>query len=265
MSYESDLYVKALEEFGAPLELSRSGGWILRRPIPETEYQDATGPYPLFCCREWSGLKHDIAELAGQLVSLVLVTDPFGNYGVSDLAGVFPDLMRVYKDHYVTDLRATSVRSLRRHHRYYAARALRDVEVDVCSDPASQLDDWMRLYRVLVEKHSLTGIHAFSRASFEKQLAIPGMVMLRGFYRGELVAAHLWLVRGNVAYSHLAASSLEGYRLGAAYALYAKAIDHFRNALRFLDLGAGAGDGLERFKRGWATRTKPVYLCGKGV
>ena len=44
MSYESGLYAKALEEFGAPLELSRSGRWILRRPFPQTEYQDATGP-----------------------------------------------------------------------------------------------------------------------------------------------------------------------------------------------------------------------------
>ena len=91
--------------------------------------------------------------------------------------------------------------------------------------------------------------------------------MLRGFCRGELVAAHLWLVRGDVAYSHLAASSREGYRLGAAYALYAKAIEHFRSELRFLNLGAGAGgdsaSGLERFKRGWATGTRPVYLCGK--
>jgi hypothetical protein len=38
--------------------------------------------------------------------------------------------------------------------------------------------------------------------------------------------------------------------------------------VREVGLGAGAGaqassEGLERFKRGWATGTKQVYLCGR--
>ena len=72
MSYESGLIRKALEEFGAPIRAFPIGRVDFRRPIPETLYQDATGPYPLFCCREWSGLKNDFEALAGQLVSLVL-------------------------------------------------------------------------------------------------------------------------------------------------------------------------------------------------
>ena len=262
MSYESALYAKSLSELGVPVELSRSGGWVLRRPIPESSHWDAVDPCPLFCCRNWSALKRDLDDLAGDLVSVAIVTDPFGNYREPDLTGAFPELTRVYKDHFITELGEMSDRSLGKHHRYSVRRAIGKIDVDICSDPRSQVDEWVRLYRVLVEKHGLTGIHAFSRASFESQLAVPGMVMVRGYHLGELAAAHLWLVRGDVAYSHLAASSPDGYRLGALYALYAKAIEHFRRGLRFLDLGAGSS-GLGRFKRGFATGTRPAYLCGR--
>jgi hypothetical protein len=47
-------------------------------------------------------------------------------------------------------------------------------------------------------------------------------------------------------------------------------MEHFAQAgVRWMALGAGAGtendgsDGLTRFKRGWATETRTVYLCGR--
>ena len=54
----------------------------------------------------------------------------------------------------------------------------------------------------------------------------------------------------------------------AAYALYWRAIELFAGRVRYLNLGAGAGtaagdDGLTRFKRGWATESRPSYLAGR--
>jgi hypothetical protein len=56
----------------------------------------------------------------------------------------------------------------------------------------------------------------------------------------------------------------------ASYALYWYAISHFRERVRWLDLGGVAGlsegapeDGLQRFKAGWATGTRPSFLCGR--
>jgi hypothetical protein len=80
----------------------------------------------------------------------------------------------------------------------------------------------------------------------------------------------LWYIQGNVGYYHLGAYSEFGYELRASFALFSFAIDYFAaDRLRWLNLGAGAGvqgdatDGLSRFKRGWSTETRTVYLCGR--
>jgi hypothetical protein len=61
-----------------------------------------------------------------------------------------------------------------------------------------------------------------------------------------------------------------GYDLRASFALFWSAIAHFASTdVRWLDLGAGAGlngagdDGLNRFKRGWASATRTAYFCGR--
>jgi len=43
------------------------------------------GPYPLFCCSDWSELAADLDELCDSVVSVVLVTDPFGEWTVEQL------------------------------------------------------------------------------------------------------------------------------------------------------------------------------------
>jgi lipid II:glycine glycyltransferase (peptidoglycan interpeptide bridge formation enzyme) len=80
--------------------------------------------------------------------------------------------------------------------------------------------------------------------------------MFRAMSQGKTVGAHLWYMQGEVAYSHLAASTEQGYRVMASYALYSCALGYFAGKVRWLDLGGGAGvrsddeDGLSRFKRG---------------
>jgi hypothetical protein len=64
--YSHPAYAASLSEFGAPLELPRSGGWLLRRAIPGSDACDAMGPYPLFACRSPAGLAEDLRELDGR-------------------------------------------------------------------------------------------------------------------------------------------------------------------------------------------------------
>ena len=80
-------YAGSLSEFGKPQLLPRSGGQLLVRQIPNTDCVDAMGCYPLFCCRDWDQLPEDIEGLREQLVSVALVTDPFGNSDRSGPAG----------------------------------------------------------------------------------------------------------------------------------------------------------------------------------
>jgi hypothetical protein len=113
-------------------------------------------------------------------------------------------------------------------------------------------------------------LRRFSAASFAGQLQVPGAVLFRALLDGVAVGAQIWYEAGSparVAYSHLAASSAAGYEVRVSYALYLAAVDYFRGRVDWLDLGAGAGvgerrDGLTAFKSGWATGSRPVYLCG---
>jgi hypothetical protein len=224
------------------------------------------GPYPLFACPDWSGLGADLESLGADHLTLALVPDPFGDYDHDLLERCF-DRVSHFKDRYVIDLRQTSGEIGTSHHRYYARKAATTVSVESCPSPARFAEEWIGLYAGLIRRRGLRGIKAFTPEVLSAQLRIPGMVMFRALSRGLVVGMHLWYLQGPVAYSHLTALTDEGYRLGASYALHSFAIDWFASRALWLDLGAGSGtthhpaDGLSRFKRGWATGTRPTYFC----
>lgn len=263
-------YADSLAEFGDREMLPRSAAWVLLRPIDGTHHQDAMGCYPLLCCGNWGGLAEDLAELNPQLVSFTAVTDPFGGYSEALLQNTFCDLVRPFKAHFVADLRKDPSTIATSHHRYYARRAFKSgVQVERCEDPTRFLDEWTRLYAVLVERHRVRGVAAFSRAAFAAQLRLRDLTVFRATLNGETIGAHLWITQGEIVYSHLAAFSQRGYDVGAAYALYWESLHYFAPSHEWVDFGAGAGltgeasDGLTAFKRGWSTGTRPVYLCGR--
>ena len=260
-------YAQSLAEFGTPVALPRCGGWFLRGAVPGTTEHDGVGCYPLFACRDWAGLREDLAALGDSLLAFALVTDPFGHYSEEYLRDCF-DLVKPFKSHCVTDLSLTPRDFLPRSHVRNVASATKAVVVEQCHHPEAWLDPWVELYAALAAERQLTGQRAFSRSAFARQLAVPGLVMFRATERDALVGLHLWFEQGEVAYGHLGATTPRGRELMASYALYAHAIEFFTPRVRWLDLGAGAGlterpDGLWRFKRGWATGTRPAYLCGR--
>ncbi len=261
-------YVKSLAEFGNPRELPKCGGWVLERIIPGFAHRDALGSYPLFVCRDWAELPADLLELGDELVSLSIVTDPFGDYEVADLNKNF-DIVIPFKDHFIVDLSLPLNQVVTKSHQSTVRRARQDVEVEFCPEPALLLEEWKELFANLVNKHSIAGIKAFSEKAFAKQLSIPGMVMFKAVANGTIVGLDLWYVHKDVAYGHLVAISPLGYKLRASYALKWYLLNYFADKVRWLDLGSGAGiqsdksDGLTDFKRGWSSGTRPVYFCGK--
>jgi hypothetical protein len=141
--------------------------------------------------------------------------------------------------------------------------------VEASDNPASLVDDWFALYSNLVQKHSIQGISAFSRSSFAKQFAVPGLVVFRATHDSITVGMTLWYMQGAIGYYHLGAYTTLGYQLRASFALFRSALEFFRDKLQWLDLGAAAGvkntssSGLARFKRGWSTSTRTAYFCGR--
>jgi hypothetical protein len=266
--YRHPSYAASLAEFGEPRQLPSSGGWILIREVPGHTERDAMGCYPLFACENWAALGEDLDALAGAVVSLALVPDPFGDFESTDLEDWF-SIVRPFKQRYVVDLASDIESFVSQHHRRNARRALERVTVERCAEPQEWLDTWDSLYGMLVQRHGLRGIHAFSRAAFAEQLAVPGLAMFRAENEDGVVAMTLWYVHGDVAHYHLGATTSEGYDARANFALFWRAIETFAaDGVRTLDLGGGAGvgggqDGLTRFKEGWSTGTVPSYFCGK--
>ena len=270
--YLSGVYAASLAQFGTPLNLARSGGWLLARDVPGSSDRDAMGCYPLFACCDWSSLSTDFDGLGDELVSVAVVADPFGNADRSALERCF-DFVHPFKEHFVVDLEKDPEEFLSRNHRYKALRSLRKARVVVCDEPVQHVDEWVAMYDVLIGRHSLRGIKAFSREAFTRQMQVPGLVMFRYLVEEVAIAAQLWFVQGDTVYNHLLAMHEPGYETWAAYGLCYEALCYFRSGaaglLRHVDLGAGAGlaeevaDGLARFKRGWATERRQALFCGR--
>jgi len=238
--YLHPAYGESLREFGTPVALPGSGAWILRRRVPQTSDEDGAGLYPLFCCADWRRLSSDVDALNGEIVSLVMVSDPFGDYDEALLGRSFPDLLRPFKRHYVVDLGAERDRVGSTHHRYYARWARRRIRVERANRPIDHLEEWTALYSEVLRLHAVTGIARFSLRSFERQLEVPGLTMFRAFEGDRVVGAQLWMIDRNIGFSHLTALDERGLRTRAAYALMAEAIAHFSGVVDWLDLGGGA-------------------------
>lgn len=212
-------------------------------------------------------LAADLEAQCQDLVSFVATPDPFGGYTLTDLERAFPGGVVHFKDHHVADLRRRRDEIVSRRHRKEAEKALRNLTVECHPQPLQFLDEWTRLFELVVKKFRIKGIRAFSRESFARQLALPGAFMSLARFQGEPVAAHIQMVHGDAAYAHLAAANDVSRELGAGYALYYAEIEYFAHKVRWLDWGGEAGlakdGGLSSFKRGWSTDTRPVYFCSR--
>lgn len=266
--YASEAYARALSFVGEPLHLPACGGWVLRRPIAGTPYFDAMGPYPIFACRDWSRLGEDLAALKRSgLVSLTLVADPFAPLVATGVSECF-DLARPFKRHFVARLGGDVEQIATPHHLRNARRGLRRVEVERVADPLRHLDEWVELYQELVLRKGTGDMRVFGRDSFRQQLAMDDLVMLRASGDGCSVGFQLFVRQADDAYFHLAAYSNEGYRCDAPHALSRSAIEHLSPQVGRIDWGGGlgsgvdAGDGLARFKAGWANDSADSWLLG---
>jgi hypothetical protein len=270
--YVHPLFVNSFAEFGQPTSLPRSGGWFLKRPIPGFQAWDGMGCYPMFSCLDWTRLVEDLDEISSELVALSVVIDPFGNHDEALIKKIFPDVAVAFKQHFVTDLARPPEDYISSRHMRNVKKAMQKIIVEACANPLVHLDEWNRLYAVLIERHSITGIRVFSPRAFKQQLEVPGLVMFRATLNGEAAGILLWYVKNEVAYYHLGAFSEAGYKERAAFALFWTAIQHFRDlGLKWLHLGGREGAqkseeetaGLSSFKSGWSTGMLPAYFCGR--
>ncbi len=267
--YLDPTFARSMAGEGKPVPLAKSGGWIIVREIPGSNLKDAMAPHPFLVCRDWRGLKDDIAELDPSLVSLIAVTDPLANVKETELRESFNHLVRPYKEHFIMDLSRPLDSFIHPHHRRWARRALRNVEVERCEEPLDHIEEWLDLYGNLIRRHEIRGAARATEESFRLQLQVSGLYMFRAHRDGRTIGMILCMVQGENGYFHLGAYNEAGYRAKASYALVWSIFQHFAGTgLKTLNIGAGAGafgdadDGLTIFKRGWASDARINYLCG---
>lgn len=263
--YASEDYARSLVHVGAALAVPEWGCRVLARPITDTGLRDVTGAYPLAALAQDADLAGGLARLndAG-MVSAVLVVDDRLRPSLDRLEASF-DRVRRFKSHFVYD-RTLGPQDYDKHHRYEIRRANGRVQAREIA-LVDHLPAWTELYGELSARHGLSGLHAFPALHHETLARMPGVRTIGAFLEGELVSAHIFVTHAGYAVSHLAASSPEGYRNGAAYAVNALAIEALADcdAINFGG-GAGAGadlaDGLIRFKKGFANHIAASWLCG---
>lgn len=259
-------YAASLSSLGQPHVLPRSGGVILKRRIPGSEREDAMGLYPLFCCANWAELQSDIEDLRRSgLVSLVLVTDPFGPLSEATLSQMF-DRVIPFKRHYCADLSSPPESYISGHRRRLARKALDRISIQVSPQPREAADDWSRLYAAATRRRRMTGFGWTSPADLETLLSTPGIAIFKATRGSETVGMHIEMPQDDIVYGHLAAYSDEGYEYGVSYALHLYEISFFADKARWIDWGGVAGasdvtDGLASFKMGFSNLEKIAYLC----
>lgn len=262
--YAGEDYARSLAHIGAPFPVPEWNGHVLVRPTPCGTRQDAIGPYPLAVLAADADIAAGLARLkAAGLVSVVLVLDDRLRPPTGALEQA-PVTVRRFKSHYVYD-RNLGPLAYSKHHRYELRRALARTSVSEIR-LADHLPAWEHLYRQLVARHELGGLHAFPPAHHAALTRLPCVRTFGAFVEGRLVSAHLFVTHGGHAMSHLAASAPEGYQTGAAYAVNDLAVTELADC-GLINFGGGAGidddpaDGLVRFKKGFSNRVEPSYLC----
>jgi hypothetical protein len=238
---------------------------LLTRPIPQTNWSDAQGCYPLVVFGKRPDLKAGLERLRqADLVSVALVPDPITSPSPETLADAFA-ICRPFKTHYLIDREVGPV-CFAKNHRWSVRKGLKNCSFEPI-DLRANLDIWQKLYDHTVSRHRVTGIQDFAPSYFRALARMPAVTALGARHQGEIVAIILWVRSGDIVYAHLEGGSPEAYKTQATYGLIAAGNDHFADC-RIIHLGgaagldAEAGDGLAHFKRGFANRQVTAYFCG---
>jgi len=262
--YATLAYARTLSHVGRPVEVPAWHTHVLVRSLND-RVSDAAGPYPITCFAEHCDLHAGLESLKNMgLVSVTAVVDELAGPPIGSFQDAF-SLVRPYKTHYLVDATDGAYRPSDHHRRELRRAARLGVEVREVS-LSGILDGWVTLYDDLIARHRIGGVQRFSHASFDELTRCSGVATMAAFIGDELVSCHIWMRDEDVVWSHLAASSARGYSTGAAYAVYDHSIRSFSGCMVSLGGAAGTGDpggdGLARFKAGFANRTGKSFLIG---
>jgi hypothetical protein len=169
VGYAHASYPLSLQELRRPLKLSRSGGWLLERGVPGTPHRDAMGCYPLFSCACWEAVPTDLRSLDPELISVVLVTDPFGGFDPATLSTGFNRGVSPFKQHHVVDLAEPPEKSVCVHHRRNVRNVLRWLNLGAGAGVEERETDGLTRFKAGWTTHTRTAYlcrHVINEAAY---------------------------------------------------------------------------------------------------
>jgi hypothetical protein len=226
------------------------------------------GIYPYFSCFNWNALPDDVELLRNAgFVSLVMITDPMDSVVAAAHHDIF-DHSSLFKMNFVAELNGSFDKCVSKHHRYYASKASKKLDVKVLTATLDDLECWYDLYSNLIRRHSIIGVRRFSKESFSLLFQMQGVFLFKAYLSNILVGAQIMILQDDVAHAHLSAFTEEGYVQGASYLLDWSVLQFMQGKVRAINWGSGLGGadgtkgGLANYKKGWSSALKPSYLYG---
>lgn len=261
LPYDSYAYANTLTHLGLP-EVIEGLPWpIVVRPIPGSDRCDAVGPWPYGSAPEAGRMAAALPVLRTRgLVSLTAFLRPDcpADAAALRLSGV---QCVPLKEHFMYDARQTLPAHSKKT-RYNIAAARRRWAVERLN-LRTQWPALAALQQDLRQRRALSKFAQVEPAHFERLADVPGSDGLALFDQGEMVAA-LVVVRSAARVHFLALLGNEqAQRERAHYALYDAAATRWGSESLLCMGGAPSGEdgpGIDKFKRRFATSTRPVTL-----
>lgn len=257
-------YAHSLAHWGKAMFVPEWNAPVIVRSIGQSGQEDAAGVYPFVPLAADADIAGGLERLrAAGMVSVVLVTDAFHSPPIDVLTQHFTTV-RPLKRHYIWCPHLGDIHYHEHHRR--AVRKAQDLVRTEVVEMKHHVGEWHSLYDALIEKLSLTGLHAFPRAHHDALAAMDGVVLVGAWQGDEMVSGHVWVSDGEYAHSHLVASNDKGYECRAGFAVNDASMHYFRNH-KAVNWGGAAGydddadDGLARFKRGFSNAEDASWLC----
>jgi hypothetical protein len=260
--YVCHKYAKTLFHIGQALYVPE---WSCNVLIRNSGIRDAIGVYPVTMLSPDADIVGGLTRL--KELGLVTITIVLDYHHISKLKQINKHFIWIkpFKKHYLNHPSDDKF-IYDSHCRYEVKKAYKYVDVRLLDWKRDSLS-WQKLYSFLIMRHKLRGMHLFPKEHHEYFGNSDGIVALGAWKESELVSAHIFATDGKRVYSHLQASSKNGYKCSASYAVNDAALILFKDS-EFINFGGVAGikdeasNGLEFFKRCFSNSVSTAYICG---
>lgn len=232
--------------------------YLVKTPIGDSGLYDLTNCYPFASTYplEWSTLPDEDPNL----VCSYWVTNP-----TAPKPDWWADIVKECNEHYIVDNYDYS--KIPENHKRNIKKNLASVSVETIipsGDTLAQAQLFYWLYSNLKERHKIEGLADFTLAQINYMLETPGCILFKAVdtHTGVPLGMAIFYAGYYCSYYWLAAYSEVGYERNVGFILMHEALTKLdKLGFNLVVLGAGRGEGLSRYKRGFSSYSKKNYIA----